>query len=423
MRIELINTGSELMLGRVLNTHQQWICRRLADAGYPVSRQTAVPDDGPSILEAIREALPRADLIITTGGLGPTSDDLTRDLVARQFGLALREDARALANIDSFFQSRKRPMPPSTRVQAQVPEGADVLYNEHGTAPGLAIPIQRPNEAANRRLPQWLILLPGPPRELHPMFHHQALPRIAAAYPREHPFFCRTLRTVGLGESWVEERIGAAMAPLTGDGLELGYCARTGEVDVRFTTQSSRGPELIATAERLARGLLGDAVFGVDDDTLEEALLRELNARGRTVSFAESCTGGCVASRFTSVPGASQAFRGGVVAYHNEVKQELLGVSSELIQAHGAVSKPVAAAMAEGARRILRSDYAVSTTGIAGPGGGSVSKPVGLVYIGIATKETTKVVQKMNPWDRETFQQVTSKQALDSLRRMVIGAG
>lgn len=423
IRIELINTGSELMLGRVLNTHQQWICRRLSDAGYSVQRQTTVPDDGPSIIGAIQEALPRTDLVITTGGLGPTSDDLTRDLVAKQFGLGLREDPKALANIESFFQARKRPMPASTRVQALVPQGADVLYNAHGTAPGLALKIQEANASQGRPLPQWLVLLPGPPRELHPMFLDQVLPRIQTSYPLTHPFYCRTLRTAGLGESWVEERIAAPLEPWILQGLEVGYCARIGEVDVRFTAQTEQGPRLIESAERITREVLGDLIFGVDDDTIEGTLVRELTSRGLTVGFAESCTGGYVAHRLTNVPGASHVFRGGVVAYHNDVKRDLLGVPSDLLATHGAVSESVSAAMAEGARRVLGCDWAVATTGIAGPDGGSDAKPVGLVFIGIAGPGKTEVLKQMNPWDRETFKQVTATQSLRRLWGEVIQKG
>ena len=199
LKIELINTGTELMLGAVLNTHQQWLCRQLADRGYVVTRQVAVADTGTDIQQTVREALGRADLIITTGGLGPTADDLTRDLIARLLGKKLHENAAALANIESFFAARKRPMPASTKVQALVPAGALVWPNHHGTAPGLAIEVA-PNPARAGGRPSWLVMLPGPPRELRPMFTAQVLPWLQDRFPLGNAFVCLTLRTSGLGE-------------------------------------------------------------------------------------------------------------------------------------------------------------------------------------------------------------------------------
>ena len=205
MLVELINTGTELMLGRVLNTHQQWLCRQLADQGYVVSRQVAVPDTGSDIQQAVREALARADLVITTGGLGPTSDDITRDLIAQLLGKQLREDAAVLGHIRHFFECRNRPMPERTGVQALVPEGALVLHNPHGTAPGLAMEV-RPNPFRPGGQP-WLVMLPGPPRELRPMFTDSVVPLLRRVLPLASGFVCRTLRTTGMGESMVQQRL------------------------------------------------------------------------------------------------------------------------------------------------------------------------------------------------------------------------
>ena len=218
MNIELINTGSELMLGQVLNTHQQWICRRLADHGYVVTRQVAVADAGRDVLGAVREALSRADLVITTGGLGPTSDDITRDLIAELLGKKLREDAAVLANVETFFAVRKRPMPAKTRVQALVLEGALVMPNAHGTAPGMVVEV-RPNPFRADHRTSWLVMLPGPPRELRPMFNEQALPLIKEKLRMENGFVSRTLKTSGLGESVVEEKIAGPLQPLADAGL------------------------------------------------------------------------------------------------------------------------------------------------------------------------------------------------------------
>jgi nicotinamide-nucleotide amidase len=414
MTVELINTGSELMLGRVLNTHQQWLCRKLADLGYVVTRQMAVPDTGQDIQAAVREALARADLVITTGGLGPTSDDLTRDLLAKLLGKQLREDAAVLAQIKQFFDARNRSMPERTRLQALVPEGALVLLNQYGTAPGLSLEI-RPNPFGAR--PSWLIMLPGPPRELRPMFTDSVVPLLRRVLPPETDFICRTLRATGIGESLVEERVSAPLQRLVAAGLELGYCARPGEVDVRLAARGSKAQPLVQEAEGIVQGALGRYVFGQEEEELEEIIIRRLTERKETLALAESCTGGCLAHRLTNVPGASAVLLAGLVTYSNPAKQKFLGVRAETLAEHGAVSEPVAREMAEGARRETVADFALSVTGIAGPAGGTPTKPVGTVFIGLAGPFETVVKRNFNQWDRETFKQVTAQQALDLLRR------
>ena len=412
MKIQLINTGSELMLGRVLNTHQQWICRQLADRGHVVARQVAVDDTAPAIQRAVREALAEAELVIVTGGLGPTSDDRTRDLIAGLLSRPLHEDEAIVRHIAQFFTARGRRMPSQTLVQAQVPEGATVLMNAHGTAPGLVL------EAPEGRL---LVMLPGPPRELHPMFLEQVLPILQKRFPSGSEFACRTLKTTGLGESLVEQKIAATLSTLVQAGLEIGYCARVGEVDVRFTAHGARARELVADAERIARERLGEIVFGVDDESLEAVLVRLLTERKQTVALAESCTGGFIAHRITNIPGASAVFLTGLVTYHNEAKQQFLGVRSETLATHGAVSEATAREMAEGARVRTGANYSLAVTGIAGPDGGTPEKPVGTVWIGLATEQGTQAVMKLNPVDRETFKYVTSQQAMELLRREIVG--
>ena len=407
------------MLGLVLNTHQQWLCRQLADAGYVVSRQTAIADSGPAIQQTVREALERADLVLVTGGLGPTSDDLTRDLVASLLGRKLRMDAGILAKIEGFFAERHRPMPDNAKVQAQVPEGALVLPNFHGTAPGLAMEIN-PNPFRPDGKTAWLIMLPGPPRELRPMFTNQVLPLVREKFPLDEAFVCRTLRTTGLGESYVEEKITRRLAPLVEAGLELGYCAHYGEVDVRVIARGASAQKIAAEAEAIIREQLGHYVFGTQDDRLHDVIIRLLTERKETLALAESCTGGYVANQLTNVPGASAAFLGGMVTYSNEAKQTLLGVTAETLAQHGAVSEPTAREMASGARARLGADYGLAITGIAGPSGGTEAKPVGTVFIALATPRHVFVLNPINRYDRETFKEITCRQALELLRRNLI---
>lgn len=414
VNIEIINTGSELLLGRVLNTHAQWLCRQLADLGYTVARQVTVDDTGPAIETAVREALGRADFIITTGGLGPTSDDRTRDLIAALLGRPLRMDAAALDHVVQFFAARKRPIPESTKVQGLVPEGAEVLLNANGTAPGLVL-ATAPGQF--RAAPSCLVMLPGPPRELRPMFTNQVVPILKNRFPLETAFVCRTLKTTGLGESRVEELIVGPLQHLTDAGLELGYCARTGEVDLRFVARGCDASESVAEAEQIVRGLMPENIYGVDDEQLESVIVRLLTEKKQTLALAESCTGGFIAHRLTNVPGASAVLWGGLVTYANAAKEKLLGVRGTTLAEHGAVSEETAREMAEGARKISGADYAIAVTGIAGPSGGSDVKPVGTVFIGLATREKTVVLRCLNRYERETFKYVTSQQALEMLRR------
>jgi nicotinamide-nucleotide amidase len=433
VNIELLNTGSELMLGRVLNTHQQWLCRRLADLGYVVSRQVAVPDTAQDIQSAVREALGRADLVIATGGLGPTSDDLTRDLIAQLLGKKLRRDDAVLDHIKKRFAARNLPMPKNNEIQALVPEGAVVLPNPNGTAPGLAMKIEdrrwemgdgkllAPSSISDLPSPkQWLVLLPGPPRELRPMFDNFVVPLLQREFPLEAPFVCRTLRTSGIAESLVQEKIAAPLGTLVAAGLEIGYCARTGQVDVRLSARGASGEKVVHEAEAIVQKFLGAQIYGFDDETIEAVVIRLLIERKKTLALAESCTGGCLAHRVTNVPGASAVFLGGWVTYSNESKQKFLGVRTETLAAHGAVSEAVVREMADGARRQTGADFTIAVTGIAGPGGGTKEKPVGTVFIGLAGKFGTVVERRLNCFERETFKEVTAWQALEMLRTRLV---
>lgn len=422
MRIEIINTGTELLLGRVLNTHQHWLCRKLADLGYAVERQVTVPDAGPAIQGAVREALARADLIIVTGGLGPTSDDRTRELIAELLGRKLVNNQVVMDDITQFFARRLRATPAHTDVQALVPEGALVLRNRCGTAPGLAItvPAKSSRGQGEGRPQTWLIMLPGPPNELHPMFDEQVVPILKNHLPVGEPFLSRTLKSTGLGESVVENKIAGELQGLVQAGLEIGYCARPGEVDVRLSARGSNREQLIAQAGQIVRSLIGEYIFGVNDEELPGVIIRLLTEKRKTLAVAESCTGGNLAHRLTNVPGASAVFLGGWVTYQNEAKEKFLGVQAKTLAEHGAVSEPTAREMALGARTRMGADYALSVTGIAGPSGGTEAKPVGTVFIGLAAPEHVEVVQRFNPLDREIFKYITTQQALELLRRELL---
>ena len=430
MNIELVNTGSELMLGRVLNTHQQWLCRRLADLGHVVTRQVAIADTGSEIQNAVREALTRADLVITTGGLGPTSDDLTRDLIAELLGKKLVVNPAVDAHIENFFAKRNRPRPAKTSVETFVLESAEVFLNQFGTAPGLAIRIDpkpgradlRVGQDAPQRVPttiQWLVMLPGPPRELRPMFDAQIVPLLQREFADEI-FICRTLRSSGIGESRVQEFVEADLQPLLQRGLEVGYCARPGAVDVRLTASGAGAEKIVDAGEASVHKNLGAHIFGVDDVEIENVVVGLLAERKKTLALAESCTGGNIAHRITNVPGASEIFLGGVVSYANEVKEKFVGVRAETLQQHGAVSEAVARELAAGAREKFGADFALAVTGIAGPGGGTAEKPVGTVFIALASAAGVEVKQFLNAWDRATFKDVTATQALELLRAQLI---
>ena len=404
MNVEVINTGTELLLGNVVNSHLAFFGRELFPLGLRVSRQVTVPD-GDAIRHALETSLRSAEIILVTGGLGPTTDDITREITAELFGLELVENADVLQAIAERFARRGIVMTERVKRQAQVPRGATVLPNLHGTAPGLYV-------KAERNGTRHVFLLPGPPRELKPMFASFALPVLKALMPERAEFSMRSYRVVGMGESNVEAEIGERVLAIP--GLELGYCARAGEVDVRCIGTA----QMLDAAEAIILAKLGSHIASRDNRPVEQTVVENLAAKNKTLAIAESCTGGLIAHRVTNVPGASAVFFLGFVTYANSAKSAELGVDIGLLKAHGAVSREVAAAMAEGALRAGGTDFALSTTGVAGPGGGSAEKPVGTVFIGIAARSgETKVTQHFFPTDRENFKQLASQAALDLLRR------
>lgn len=419
MLIELINTGSELLNGRTLNTHVQWFGQKLAEIGMALDRQTSIPDRADTIRTAVSEALGRADLVVVTGGLGPTSDDRTRDEIARLLAVKLVQDDAVLAHIHLFFQSRNRPAPRGVDVQAMIPDGARVIPNAHGTAPGIRMEV---NPNPFRPLPSTLWMLPGPPRELRPMVESHLLPDLRAA-AGDQSIHCRILRVSGLGESLVEERLKTVLHDCKTHGLEVAFRSDIGDVEVRFSAGGPDGEQRVASAEAAARRSLGKFIYGRNNENLESVIITEFTRRGLTLAVAESCTGGLVAHRLTNVPGASKVLIAGIVSYSNESKNTFLNVPRSVIAAQGAVSEATAKAMVEGLLEQTGADVGVSITGIAGPDGGSREKPVGTVYIGFRRSGgITDVIRQFNPFDRATFKQITSQQALDGLRRRLSAA-
>ncbi len=411
MRIEVLNTGTELMLGSIVNSHLASLARDLFTLGLRIERQVTVPD-GDAIRQAMVETFGRAEVLLVTGGLGPTTDDLTRDITAELLGMKLEFDPEIMTHIERRFGRRGLCMTERVKLQAMRPPEATVLMNAFGTAPGLYFPA--PAGASNR---PHIFLLPGPPRELEPMMRDQVLPILASLLTTKSAEEMRIYRVVGLGESLVEDRVGEQLLAL---GLEVGYCARPGEVDLRLIGT----PEKLAQAEPLVMERLGDRIFTRDARSIEQVVIETLAARGGTLATAESCTGGFIANKLTNVPGASRVFLAGYVTYANEAKSSALGVEAALITQHGAVSEPVARAMAEGARQKSGARFAVATTGIAGPDGGTPEKPVGTVFVALAAEGAGTVVQKHRfPADRETFKQLTTQTALDLLLRHFDGRG
>lgn len=404
MRLEVLNTGSELLLGSVINTHLRLFSDALFPLGLRIARQVAVPDGLP-IHDALAETFGRADIVLITGGLGPTTDDITRDIVAGLLGLRLEHDEEIWRQIEERFARRRLAMSPRNKLQALRPPEATVLWNPHGTAPGLYLP-----PFSGKNSPH-LFLLPGPPRELQPMVENYVVPMLTRIVPMKPDVEMRVWRTAGLGESLVEERVGEQLLAL---GAELGYCARPGEVDVRIIGTA----EQVRRAGEVIEAELGAHIVSQDQRSLEKVVVDLLTQRGETLAIAESCTGGAIANRITNVPGASAVFLAGYVTYANAMKTRALGVDAELIRTHGAVSEPIARAMAEGARAASGAHFALSTTGIAGPDGGSAEKPVGTVFVGLASAHgPTRVEKLFFPVDRERFKQLVSQSALDLLRR------
>lgn len=406
MKIEILNTGTELLLGSKQNTHGTWIAQELFKVGLRVQRQTTVPD-GEGIEVALAECVKRSDVVVVTGGLGPTSDDLTRESTARVLGLELMEDEAALRSLQAFFEKRGRKMADSNRKQIQSLVGSDILRNENGTAPGIYIPPRLSGSAACA-----VFLLPGPPSELCPMFLEEVVPRLRALSGIELVDELCELKFVGVGESDMQDAIDARLAAVP--GLEYGYCARIGEVDLHLIGQ----PEAIRAAREIAQSAFPQDLVNDTGESLESTVVAMMKKKGWILAVAESCTGGLVASRITDISGSSAVLSHGFVTYANEAKNGILGVRRADLEKFGAVSEPVARQMADGALRVSGADLAVATTGLAGPGTGGEDKPVGTIFFALAQKgRETQVWQEIHPRGRLDFKQAASQRALDLVRR------
>ena len=378
MRVILLNTGTELLLGDVQDAHLAFIAREILPLGLRIEERRTVPDSD-AIRQTLAELLPRCEILFVTGGLGPTSDDITREMVADLLGLELRKSSKLMASLRQRLQVRGIRWSPGIARQADVHAGAEVLPNHNGSAPGLYLrtninpQIQSPN----------LFLLPGPPRELQPMFQAFVMPILRAIVPASALIQRRLYKIADKGESLIEEAIGKRVLAIP--GIELGYCVRPGEAEVRIVGKL----KAIEQADAIIRSTLGPSIFSAADETLEEVIVKLLAQRHQTLAVAESCTGGLLANRITNVPGASAVFLAGYVCYADQAKIDMLNVDTRLIEKHGAVSEQVARALAEHARARARSDYALATTGVAGPSGGSPEKPVGTVYVALAAADET----------------------------------
>ncbi len=414
MDVEVVSVGTELLLGFTLDTNASYISRALAPVGVRVTSRTTVADERPAIRRAVAEALDRSRFAIVTGGLGPTADDVTREAVAEELGLPLELDPGVLEAMEQRFATfRRGPMPPSNRRQAMVPRGATVLPNAGGTAPGLWIETAR----------GVAVLLPGVPREMRALLTDAVIPRIAATVPAGEVVVSRTLRTTGVSESSLATAL-ERVADQLGD-VSLAFLPGVEGVDLRLT---ARGPaaqveERLAAAHATLHPLLGDDVYGVEDEDLAGWVLTELRTRGERLAVAESCTGGLIGARLTAVPGASAVFVGGVVAYANDVKRRELDVSQATIDAYGAVSDEVVREMVEGVARRFGSEAAVAVTGIAGPAGGSAEKPVGTVWMAARYRSDIATLRRRLPGDRAEIRERAAQGALDLLRRLMSRRG
>jgi nicotinamide-nucleotide amidase len=413
MKAHILSIGTELILGQTVDTNAAWLAQELAGIGIEADRHVTVSDEEEPIREAIRESASRASLLLITGGLGPTLDDMTRDALAAMMGVSLEFHPESFAQIERFFRERGRPMHPENRRQAMLPVGAEALENICGTAPGVHARIGGCE----------VFVMPGVPHEMKTMFERSVLPRLRADTGGS-TIVQRTLRTIAMPEAQVGELIADLMK--RGRNPTVGTSAADLIISIRINAGGKSSDEACRLADADAaeiRSRLKHVVFGEGEQTIQGAVADLLRARKLTVSTAESCTGGLIAKRLTDISGSSEYYVQGFVTYANESKSRLLGVPAELIKTHGAVSAEVARAMAESCQRMAATDYALSATGIAGPTGGSSEKPVGLMYVGLASKKdvVVKELRLGETLSREQIRDRAVKIALNLLRLELLG--
>lgn len=420
MIAELLFVGTELLLGEILNTNAQYMSQKLALIGVDVYYQTTVGDNPERLAGVLTQALSRADVVITCGGLGPTMDDITRDMVAAVTGRPLETDPAALAELESWFQGRGAQMTANNARQAMVPQGATVLTNDRGTAPGLIVPAEGARS---------VILLPGPPNEFRPMFDNQVIPYLTSRMGgRPLTLVSRTLRFIDIGESAMENALADLI--MAQQDPNIAPYAKLGECHLRLSTKApdaETGLAKIEPVEAEIRRRLGEYLYSAENESLEEAVGRLLRERGLWLTVAESCTGGLLGARITDVPGSSDYFATGYLTYSNEAKMSLLGLPAEILAAHGAVSAETVKAMAEGALARSGASVAVAISGVAGPGGGTETKPVGTVYLGLAGRPAGDLpggtwARKLQLWgSRQDVRSRSATAALAMVRRYLLG--
>ncbi|MBE5758588.1 MAG: competence/damage-inducible protein A [Clostridiales bacterium] len=411
MKAEILCVGTELLLGDTINTNAAFAAKELAKLGITVYHQSVVGDNPGRLKESLAEAFSRADIVLMTGGLGPTYDDLTKETVAEFFGRKMYMDEPSLAAIEAFFNKVGRPMTDNNRKQALMPEGAVIFANKNGTAPGLAV-------GNDEKI---AILLPGPPNEMEPMMKNSVVPFLKGK--TNTVIVSRTIHIIGLGESYVESILRDYMLAHTNP--TIAPYAKTGEVQLRVTASAKNDEEAYALIDPVVAEVaekFKDYVYGIDVGTLENAAITLLREKGLSAATAESCTGGMVSARLTAIAGASEVFGCGVCTYSNEMKMQLLGVREETLAAHGAVSPETALEMAKGVRKLSGADFGISITGIAGPGGGTAEKPVGLVYIAVDSEKYTKTEKLLLSRGRENERTMIRTLAANNALRLLIEA-
>jgi nicotinamide-nucleotide amidase len=409
---EIIAVGSELLTPERSDTNSLWLTERLNEIGIDVMLKTIVGDDEPRLMEAIKDAVRRSDIVITTGGLGPTEDDITRQVAAKAIGREVEYRDEIEAELRERFKSWGREMPEINKRQAYVIAGSEVLPNPNGSAVGMMLEDRG----------KTLVILPGPPRENQPMFDGFVMPRLSEKVG-DVVVRRRILKVSGMGESAVDEAAAPIYTQYT--TVRTAVLFNRTEVEIHLYSRAATAAEAEAVLDELAPRIaekLGIAVFTLNGESMEEVVGRMLSNSGKTLSVAESCTGGLIGRRITEVPGSSDYFMEGFITYSNAAKVRALGVPEEIISAHGAVSSETAEAMAEGARRVSGADIGVSVTGIAGPGGGSKEKPVGTVFVGYSDAETVRSIKLLLPGDRYLVRWRASQAALDVVRRQILKA-